>query len=129
MSAPGPVVLWAAVLVRPDEQPSESLMQRTAFVILFASSVALAQGADQKMGAQHAAMDPSKMGPWTRKPTNEKQTTKEVTEFFKQEEDVMKKGDFTAALTRIDFPVFMATDDSRGMPMAKEYSREEYSAM
>jgi hypothetical protein len=99
-------------------------------VVLVASAV-FAQGRDQKKVGQSQAgtVDLTKMGPWTRKPSNEQQISKEITEFFNQEEQVMKKGDFNAAIARIDFPVFMATDDSRGTTMAREYSREEYVSM
>jgi hypothetical protein len=31
-------------------------------------------------------------------------------------------------LARLDFPVYMATDDMKGVPEAKEYSREKYTA-
>lgn len=74
------------------------------------------------------AMDMSKMGPWSRKPTNEKQTKKEIGEFFMQEEALMKKGDFEATLGRYDFPVYMLTDDSKGVPKAEEWNREKYVA-
>lgn len=75
------------------------------------------------------AMDMSKMGPWTRPATNEKQTKKEILDFFKKEDELMAKGDMDAMFARIDFPVFMATDDSKGNPEARPYSREEYVAM
>src|SRR5262245_34498817 len=75
------------------------------------------------------AMDMSKMGPWTRKPTNEKQTKKEVADFFKAEEELAKKGDFEGALARIDFPVFMVTDDAKGVPEAEPWTKEKYSQM
>ncbi len=75
------------------------------------------------------AMDMSKMGPWTRKPKNEGAVKKEITEFFKEEEELMKKGDMDAGFARIDFPVFMSTDDSMGKPESKMYSKEEYTAM
>ena len=73
-------------------------------------------------------MDMTKIGPAARKPTNEKQTKQEVTAFFKAMEDAHKKGDFEAVLAAHDFPLFMATDDLKGMPEAKMYSREEYAA-
>ncbi|AKI99170.1 Hypothetical protein AA314_00797 [Archangium gephyra] len=88
--------------------------------------------AEQKPAAtseQAAAMDMTAMGPGARKPTNEKQTKKEVLEFFKQQEELGKKGDFEGALAAYDFPVYMATDDLKGVPESREYSREEYAAM
>jgi len=83
----------------------------------------------EAMAAPTGAMDMSKMGPWSRKPTNESATKKEITEFFKQEEDLMKKGDLDAMMARMDFPVFMATDDAKGTTEAKEFSRDEYAKM
>ena len=84
-------------------------------------SVGSAQGAP--------AMDMTKMGPRARKPTNESQTKKEVQDFFKKAEETGKKGDMEGMLSRVDFPVYMATDDLKGIPEAKEFSREEYTAM
>ncbi|WP_375772589.1 hypothetical protein NR798_17420 [Archangium gephyra] len=81
------------------------------------------------MSEQAPGMDMTKMGPGARKPTNEKQTKKEVTEFFKQQEELGKKGDMEAALAAYDFPVYMVTDDLKGVPESKEYNREEYVAM
>ena len=73
-----------------------------------------------------AAPDMSKLGPWSRKPTDEGRTKKEVDAFFKQEEALMKKRDFEGTLARMDFPVYMVTDDSKGVPMARLYTRDEY---
>jgi len=78
---------------------------------------------------QAPAMDFSKMGPNARKPTSESKTRSEIKAFFAEEEKLAKKGDFEAALSRIDFPVYMATDDVKGVPEAKEFTREEYVAM
>ena len=41
----------------------------------------------------------------------------------------MKKGEFDAMIARIDFPVYMATDDASGKPESKPFSKEEYVAM
>jgi hypothetical protein len=71
----------------------------------------------------------SKMGPASRKPTNEKQTKKEIADFFKAEEESSKKGDFDGHLARVDFPILMVTDDSKGVPKADEWSREKYTAV
>lgn len=115
-------------------------MKRTILVCVTAvalSGSAWAQNKDQKpadqkpgaTSAQAPAMDLTKMGPGARKPTNEKQTKQEVMEFFKQQEELGKKGDMEAALASYDFPIYMATDDLKGVPEAREYSREEYVAM
>jgi hypothetical protein len=66
------------------------------------------------------------MGPWTRKPSNEKQTKKEVADFFKAEEELTKKGDFDGAVARVDFPVYMLTDDSKGAPEAAAWDKDKY---
>ncbi len=116
-------------------------MKRTILVCITAvaisGSAAWAQGkaqkpAEQKPAAaseQAPAMDLKAMGPGARKPTNEKQTKKEVQEFFKQQEEIEKKGDFEASLATYDFPIYMVTDDLKGVPESGEYTREAYAAM
>jgi hypothetical protein len=115
-------------------------MKRTILVCVTAvalSGSAWAQNKEQKpaeqkpaaTSAQAPGMDMSNMGPGARKPTNEKQTKKEIQEFYKQQDELAKKGDFEALLATHDFPLYMATDDLKGVPEAKEYSREEYVAM
>jgi hypothetical protein len=107
-----------------------SLIVTVAVALLSAGSAfAQSQATRPSTGLQVAGQDLSKMGPWTRKPTNERQTKKEITEFFNQEQSLMKSGDIDAMLARVDFPVYMATDDSKGVPKGKEFSREEYDAM
>ncbi len=75
------------------------------------------------------AMDMTQMGPWTRKPTNEAKTRKEVEAFIKEEDAHMKRRDLNASLARTDFPLFMATDDSKGVPSAQSYDRQQYADM
>ncbi|MCI0571667.1 MAG: hypothetical protein L0Y66_13020 [Myxococcaceae bacterium] len=102
-----------------------------SLVSLVLAAPAWAQAQKQQLPAptaQDAPMDMSKMGPWTRKPTNEAQTRKEIQAFFKEEEAAMKKGDLEATLARIDFPVLMATDDSKGVPSAEMWDRQRYAA-
>lgn len=79
--------------------------------------------------AEEPGMDMSKMGPWTRKPTDEKKIKAEVAAFFKAEEELAKKGDFAAVLARIDFPVYMVTDDAKGVPEAAPWDQAEYAQM
>ncbi len=99
-------------------------MKRTILVCV--AAVALAGTA----WAQDAAQpDMTKMGPMARKPTNEKQTKKEIMDFFNKQEELARKGDMEAMLRGVDFPVYMVTDDLKGMPEAKLFSREEYVAM
>lgn len=80
-------------------------------------------------GGSGAPMDMSKLGPWTRKPTNEAKTRKEIEAFFKEEDVIMKKRDVQAALARMDFPFFWATDDSKGVPQGETYDRQQQEAM
>lgn len=80
-------------------------------------------------GGAGMQMDMSKMGPWTRKPTDEGKTKKEIQAFLKEEDALMKKRDFEGMLSRIDFPIFMTTDDSKGMPKAETVDRQKYSEM
>jgi hypothetical protein len=102
--------------------------------VVFASS-AWAQNQDAKSATPAAPaqggmeMDMTKMGPMARKPTNEKQTKKEIEAFFKNVQELEKKGDMDAMFATVDFPVYMMTDDMKGVPEAKLYSREEYVAM
>jgi hypothetical protein len=97
------------------------------FATLLLAAPAFAQSTPSK--APGAAPDMTQMGPWTRKPTNEKQTKKEITEFMTACEQTMKSGDFAGALAHVDFPVFMITDDKSGMPEAQAMTKEQYSAI
>jgi hypothetical protein len=116
-------------------------MKRTMLVcaaaVVFAGS-AWAQGKEAAkpaatpppaQGGAMQGMDMTKMGPSARKPTNEKQTKKEVEDFFKKMEEAMAKGDMDAATNAVDFPIYMVTDDQKGVPEAKEFTREQYVAM
>jgi hypothetical protein len=95
----------------------------TVCAVLVATSVF----ADTKDAAP--MMDMTKMGPAARKVTDEKKTKKELEAFFKASDEADKKGDFEAGVAAIDFPVFMATDDLKGVPEARSYSKDEYVAM
>ena len=81
------------------------------------------------MGGSGTPMDMSKMGPWTRKPTNESKTKKEIDAWVKEGDAIMKRRDFQADIARADFPIYMATDDSKGVPMAETYDRQKYTEM
>jgi hypothetical protein len=74
-------------------------------------------------------MDMTKMGPGARKPTNEAQTKKEIEATFKQMEEAEKSGNMDAMFSAIDFPVYMVTDDLKGVPETKQFNRDEYIAM
>ena len=79
--------------------------------------------------APAGAPDMSKMGPASRKPTDEKKSKKEIEEMFKKAEAADKAGDMEAMAALHDFPVFMATDDAKGTVESKAYSKEEFVAM
>lgn len=73
-------------------------------------------------------MDPTKMGPMARKPTNEAQAKKEIDAFIKAEDALFAKKDWDGLLARVDFPVFMATDSLAGVPSTQSSTREAYLA-
>lgn len=85
--------------------------------------------APASVAAAPAAPDMSKMGPWSRKPKNEAATKKEIVAFFKAEETVAKSGDIEALAARVDFPVYMATDDATGKPSAAPWTKEQWVEM
>src|SRR5687768_11476923 len=100
---------------------------------IFLSQTAWAQGAGASGASAEAKaapagapgdMDMTKVGPWSRKPTNEAATKKEIAAFFKEEEELSKKDDFDAVLARIDFPVTMITDNSKGVAKVEAWSKE-----
>jgi hypothetical protein len=76
-----------------------------------------------------SAVDMSKFGPATRKPTNESQTKKEINAFWKEEETLMTKGDWDGLFARLDYPVYMLTDDASGTIETGTYTKEQYVAM
>ncbi len=79
-------------------------------------------------GKQAGKMDMSKMGPWTRKPTNESQTKKDVMAFFKQEDELMKKGDFEGDRSAGSIsPCTCSPTTSRGKTTSMEMNREQYA--
>ncbi|MCP3136240.1 nuclear transport factor 2 family protein [Pyxidicoccus xibeiensis] len=80
-------------------------------------------------GGSGMVMDLEKMGPWTRKPTNEAKTKKEIEAFFKEEDVIMQKRDVQAALARVDFPSYWVTDDSKGVPKEETYDRQKMEEM
>ncbi len=91
--------------------------------------VAVSAFADAKEAPPAPGMDITKVGPPARKITDEKKTKKELEEFFKKGEEAEKKGDMDVMFASIDFPIFMATDDLKGVPESKAYSKDEYVAM
>ncbi len=99
-----------------------------ASVLIAGTAFGQASGQKSAQPATPSGMDMSKMGPWTRKVKNEKALKKEIEQFFKEEDAIAKKGDFAAALARVDFPVYMVTDDANGMAKAEVWNQEKYTA-
>ncbi len=102
-------------------------MKRSLLVCALLIFTTPAFAEDQKPAAG-GMPDMSKMGPWSRKPKDEKQVKKEVTEFFKAVEEAEKKGDHDTMVNRVDFPVYMMTDDAKGTPEAESWDKEKYVA-
>jgi hypothetical protein len=48
---------------------------------------------------------------------------------MKEEEELSKKGDVAVLIARVDFPVYMLTDTSKGVPIADEWSKEKFTAV
>lgn len=105
-------------------------LKAALFVSLLLAGSAFAQSKMEAPAAAPAgAPDMSKMGPWTRKPTAEKQTKKEITEFIAQMDALCQKGEFEGMVNKVDFPVYMITDDAKGTPEAQAMNRQQYTAM
>jgi hypothetical protein len=84
----------------------------------------------EQLGTGGSGMqDMSKVGPWTRKPTDEKKSKQEIQAMFKQDEEAWKSGNFDASLANVDFPVLMVTDDTKGKTHAQQWSREQWVQM
>jgi hypothetical protein len=86
---------------------------------------ALALGAEQK--AKSAAPSDDPMAGWVPpKVTNPARSRKEIQALFQAMEAASKRGDIEAAASLVDFPVLMATDDSKGDGLAETWTREEW---
>src|SRR5262249_37308897 len=48
---------------------------------------------------------------------------------FKEQDELGKKGDFAGYVARVDFPVYMITDDSKGVPEEVAMTREQFTAI
>lgn len=59
---------------------------------------------------------------------HEEKDAQEVVGVFQRMEQAGKKGDLEAATALVDFPVLMATDDSKGEVHAEAWSREQWTA-
>ena len=94
-----------------------------------AAKAATAEAAAEALPAAPEAMDMSKMGPWTRKPTNLRQTKKEVRAMFKAMDEHCKSGKFDEVLKHVSFPVQMITDNSKGVPSSELWDQATYMAV
>jgi hypothetical protein len=97
-----------------------------AVSLAFCASIAVA--AETAAPPPAGQPDMSKIGPWSRKPTNEKATKKEIADYFKKMHALEKKNDQDGMLALIDFPVYMGTDDSKGVPSAEAWDKDRYLA-
>jgi hypothetical protein len=85
----------------------------------------LAFGAEQKEPPAAASGDP--MAGWVPpKVTNPAASKKEIQALFQAMEAASKRGDIDAAAALVDFPVLMATDDSKGEGLAETWTREQW---
>jgi hypothetical protein len=90
-------------------------------VILVAMAIPAA--AEEKAGPS----DANPMAGWKPpKLARAQQDRKEIIALFQAMEEAGKKGDLEAAAALVDFPVLMATDDSKGEGMASSWSREQW---
>lgn len=78
--------------------------------------------------AHPQGLDWGKVGPMARRPASEAAVRKEVDAFVRQEDALAVRNDAEARLDRVDFPVYMVTDDLHGVPEARLTSREQYLA-
>ncbi len=111
---------------RADNYPKEGTVKKIAFSVslLAAASTALATGGEKMMGSTSSPMEG-----WTpRKVMHEAQDKKEIQGVFKSLEDAGKKGDVEAAAALFDFPVLMATDDSKGEAKTDSWDKEKWTA-
>jgi len=60
------------------------------------------------------------------KVAHEARDRKEIAALFRSMERAEKKGDLEAAAALVDFPVLMATDDSKGQAIAYEWPKEKW---
>ena len=95
------------------------------FVLLLASTTAVAAGSSGS-SADNANANP--MSGWRPpKLSHEAQDKQEIAAVFRKMEEAGKKGDLSAATALVDFPVLMATDDSKGEAMAGPWNEEEWT--
>jgi ketosteroid isomerase-like protein len=95
-------------------------------IALFLVPASLALAAEQKPAAPTG--DP--MAGWVPpKLANPEKDKKEIQALIQAMDAASKRGDIDAAAALIDFPVLMATDDSKGEGMAEAWERERWIEM
>jgi hypothetical protein len=97
-------------------------MKRLAFALTMAFLSASAMAAEPPAGSPE---DP--MAGW--KPPrvqNEAKDKKEIQALLRSFEAAGKKGDLDAAVALVDFPVLMATDDSKGQAAGETWTKERW---
>ena len=93
-----------------------------ALMTLLLATPALAQD-------KPAAPDMSKMGPWAKTVTNEKQSQKDLDAWFKAWMAAEAKGDLDAMVGMLDFPVLMMTDSMAGEFRWTPIQKDAWTAM
>ena len=78
--------------------------------------------------APRAPMDMGKLGPASRKPTDEKKIKDEIVAFCKKGEQVETASNIDLMASMFDFPIYMVTDDAKDQVEAKLWSREDFVA-
>lgn len=68
------------------------------------------------------------IGPWSRKPTDEKKIKAELKAFFDKENELQLKGDMEGMTALLDFPLYLATDDQTGAFEGEVLSKEAFFA-
>ena len=94
------------------------------------SSSAIAQAPAPTAAMTKEAFDKQikKAGPWNRKSKDEVKIRKEVMDFYAREVELLKKNDFESISARIDYPVYMVSDDSKGEAVSSRMMKEQYAA-
>jgi hypothetical protein len=96
-----------------------------AMLLVPALAFAAEEKAAKEKAAGAAAEDP--MAAWTPpKLTNAAKDKKEIQALMQTMDAASKRGDIEAAAALVDFPVLMATDDSKGEGMAETWTREQW---
>ncbi len=96
---------------------------------LMIAAAALLLAAPSPAQDKSAAPDMSKMGPWAKPVTNEKQTQKDIDVWFKAWMAAEAKGDVDALAGMLDFPVLMMSDTIAGEFRWTPIQKDAWTAM